>query len=264
MPPVETGGGGSTPMPSASMPDEPMMPPGDPNAMILFEDDFEAGTVGMGPADWDTFISYQVNPMNPQGDGTAAVIGTEMKKNGAQAIHFKGGAQPAMITRPLPDGTNKIVVTAWVWMSRQLGNQVEEKHNHETLIGIRGTPGGANDEIRFGEIKGTLGVNEVPSDNITPQMDMWHKGESVAAETWACFEIEFAGDQAQHELHAWVDGTELVSVTTGDQWQNGAMPATWMNGKFKEVILGWQSFSSNNIDVWMDDVIVSTARVGCR
>ncbi|HEX2733668.1 MAG TPA: hypothetical protein VHM70_18790 [Polyangiaceae bacterium] len=236
----------------------------DPGAEVIFEDDFESGSVGMGPADWDTFISYQVNPMNPQGDGTGATIGTEQKHGGSQAIHFNGGSSPAMITRALPQGTNKIVVTAWVWMSRQLGNQAAESQNHETLIGIRAKPGDANDEIRFGEIKGAIGVNEVPTDNIMPKLEQWHTGESVAAMTWSCMEIVFAGDQPQHELHAWIDGKELLSITSGDQWQNGNMPADWMKGKFTEVILGWQSFSNNTIDVWMDDVVVSTGRVGCR
>jgi hypothetical protein len=237
----------------------------------LFEDDFESATVGQAPEGWDTFIAYQANPMmNPQGSGEQALVETAQKKNGAQAVHFIGSGQPAMITRALPEGTTRVVVTAWVWMSRQLGNQTDPSQNHETLIGIRGTPADANNEIRFGEIKGAIGVNEVPSDNISPTMDQWYSGPSVPAETWACMEIAFFADQPQHEMFAWVDDELLLSVTMGNEWQNGEMPPTWMFGKdssnrtFEEVILGWHSFSSNTVDVWMDDVVVSTDRVGCR
>jgi hypothetical protein len=41
------------------------------------------------------------------------------------------------------------------------------------------------------------------------------------------------------------------------------MPANWLDGKFTEVILGWHSFSSENIEVWMDDIIVATGRRDC-
>jgi hypothetical protein len=37
-----------------------------------------------------------------------------------------------------------------------------------------------------------------------------------------------------------------------------------MSGLFACVQIGWESFSSLAKDVWMDDVVVSTARVGCN
>ncbi len=81
-----------------------------------------------------------------------------------------------------------------------------------------------DNEIRFGEIKGVLGVNEVPTDNITPKMDLWGKGPLIAANKWVCIEGSFIGDEPQHEVHGWADGTEVITVTSGDQWQNGTMP----------------------------------------
>ena len=56
---------------------------------------------------------------------------------------------------------------------------------------------------------------------------------------------------------------EITSIGT-DQWNSGGMPANWLANEFTEAMLGWQSFSSNNIDVWMDDVIFSTSPVGCE
>ena len=35
-------------------------------------------------------------------------------------------------------------------------------------------------------------------------------------------------------LNAWSDGTLVHSITRPD-WQNGALPATWMNGMFVTV-----------------------------
>lgn len=223
----------------------------------LFREDFESQTVGAAPSGWDNFIGWQKNNPMPAADNYASVE----EVDGSKVIHFVGGTNPAQITRPLPQGTNKVYVTARVKMSRQLGQNPGA--NHETLIAIRGESGSANNEVRFGEIKGVIGTNEVPSDNISPLMDQWGMGPVVAADTWACFEVAFIGDQAQHELYAWVDGELVHSISAPDEWQNGAMPANWLDGKFVEVVFGWHSFSSQNIDVWMDDIVVATGRRGC-
>jgi hypothetical protein len=224
-------------------------------------EDFEGQTTGKQPTGWDNFVAWNKNGMNPASDASALVDETRAH-SGTKSMLFKGGGNPAMITRPLDTGTNKLYVRAWFYMTRQLG-QVPDA-NHETLIGIRGKTGAADDEIRFGEIKGVIGTNEVPSDNISPKMDMWGKGPVIPANAWNCIEVAFLADQANHELHAWHNGTEVHSVTAGDQWQNGTMPATWMNGKFLEVIIGWHSFSSDPNEVWMDDLVLSDSRINCE
>jgi hypothetical protein len=168
-----------------------------------------------------------------------------------------------MITKALPMGTNKLYVRGWFFMSRSLGATASTSANHETMIGIRGESGSASNEVRFGEIKGALGTNEVPSDNISPKMDLWNKGPTIPGNTWVCIEVAFIGDKTPNELHAWHNGTEVHSITAGNQWQNGTMPDTWLNGKFVEVILGWHSFSSSTADIWLDDLVLSTSPIGC-
>jgi hypothetical protein len=38
----------------------------------------------------------------------------------------------------------------------------------------------------------------------------------------------------------------------------------WLDGMFREVVLGWQSFSNAPAnDVWMDDVVLSQEPIGC-
>jgi hypothetical protein len=233
------------------------MPP-----MGFLIEDFEAGTKGQGPTGWDTFIAWNKNGQNPSGD-TLALIDDTRAHSGTKSVHFHGGQNPAQITRPLPMGTTKLYVRAWIYQTRQLG--MNPGANHETLIGIRKTTGGANDEVRFGEIKGVIGTNEVPSDDISPKMDRWGMGPVVSANAWHCFEVAFLADAMPHKLHAWVDGTLVHEVTSTDQWQNGSLmaPASFLNGKFVEVVLGWHSFSSATNDVWLDDLVLSDAPIGC-
>jgi hypothetical protein len=226
-------------------------------------ENFDSQTAGKQPTGWDNFVAWNKNGMNPSGD-TLALVDDSKAHSGKNSMHFHGGANPAMITKALPTGTNKLYVRGWFFMSRSLGATASASANHETMIGIRGESGSASNEVRFGEIKGALGTNEVPSDNISPKMDLWNKGPTIPGNTWVCIEVAFIGDKTPNELHAWHNGTEVHSITAGNQWQNGTMPDTWLNGKFVEVILGWHSFSSSTADIWLDDLVLSTSPIGCN
>jgi len=237
----------------------PPPPPGD----AFFFDDFEGSTLDQSPANWDYFIAYVANQNNPSGNASALVDDTRAV-SGTHSVHFVGGQSPAQITLPLPAGTNRLYVRAQVFMTRQLGANNNPQPNHETLIAIRGTPGQANSEVRFGEIKGVIGTNEVPSDNISPKQDQWGQGPAVAPNAWHCIEVQFLGDQADNQLFAYVDGTLVHSITAPDQWNNGNLGGNWMAGKFVEVVLGWHSFSGIQTDVWMDDIVLSNSPIGCN
>jgi len=232
-----------------------------PAVTPFFRADFESGIAGTQPAGWDTFLAWQRNVVNPYFDGTLALVDTLHAHGGRNAVHFHGGGSPAMLTRPLPAGTTKLYVRVWVYQARQFG--MNPGANHETLIGLRKSVGSANDEVRFGEIKGVIGTNEAPTDNIAPKFAQWGMGPAFPPNTWACYEVGFLGDQPQHVLNAWINGTLVHSITAPGQWNNGVMPMTWLNGKFVEVTLGWHSFSNITNDVWMDDIALATERIGC-
>lgn len=225
----------------------------------MFEDSFEFAELGKFPKGWNYFIEYQQNPGHI--DPTKYITVVSGAKVGNRALLIKGGQNPSMITKALPAGTNKVYLRSWVKFTRKLGQNPGA--NHETLMGVRGEVGSASNEIRFGEIKGVIGTNEVPTDNIAPKQDQWGKGPVLAANTWHCIEVAFRGDLAYNSVYAYANGTLVHQITTASDWQNGALSAGWMNGKFKEVIFGWHSFSGVSNEVTIDDVVVSKDAVGC-
>ena len=227
-------------------------------ANVILSADFESDMAGKQPAGWHNFIAYNIDAMNPQSD-LQAIVDATRPHGGKNSLHVKSSGGPAFLTMPLPANIKKLYVRGYFYMTRQLGQNPGA--NHETLFGIRKDK---DTEIRFGEIKGVLGVNEVPSDNITPKMDQWGKGPLIAANKWVCIEGAFIGDQAQHEVHGWADGTEVISVTSGDQWQNGVEKAAWLDGYFKEFMIGWQSFSSASNEIWIDDLVLAPTRINCQ
>ncbi len=230
-------------------------------ATVLFEEDFEAAATGTTPAGWDSFVGYVVNMNNEPGGSAFALADDSRARSGDQALHVLGGSTPAMLTRPLPATTNRVYVRAYVWLTVGLGQN--PGNNHETLLGVRGSVGQANEEVRFGEIKGVIGTNEVPSDDISPTMKHWGRGPRIEAGQWNCIEVAFLGDTEPHEVRAWRDGEEVHAVSDPAQWNNGALGTDFLGGKFSEFIVGWHSFSNLDNELWVDDLVVATERIGC-
>ncbi|HSS37201.1 MAG TPA: hypothetical protein VLT58_00385 [Polyangia bacterium] len=229
----------------------------------FFSDDFESDTAGKQPAGLDNIIAYNYKTTNPMGSLSALADATHTHNNSKLAVHFKSDGNMVFLERPLPSGTNHLFVRAYFYMTRQLG-MGPSGANHESLLGISMEPNDANNEVRFGEIKGAIGTNQVPTDNIAPIMAKWYGPPIITANAWHCIEVEFNGAASYNTVNAWSDGTLVHSITQASDWQNGALPATWMNGMFNTVFFGWQSFSSAANEVWMDDLVLSTAPIGCN
>jgi hypothetical protein len=240
---------------------------GEAGVAPFYTDDFESDTMGSQPSGWDNFIAYNYKTTNPQGDGTGALADNAHTHNASKlAVHFKAsGSNPVFLERPLPSGTNHLYIRAYFYLANQLGMQPSSGgDNHETLLGITADPTNVNTQIRFGQIKGVIGTNQVPSDNIAPVMAQWYSGPVISAGSWHCIQVEFAGNATYNSLYAYSDGTLVHSITAATDWQNGALAANWMNGMFTDVMFGWQSFSGMANDVWMDDVAMSTGPVSCN
>jgi hypothetical protein len=77
------------------------------------------------------------------------------------------------------------------------------------------------------------------------------EGTTLADNAWACMEAQFDG--ASGDVHIFVDGSEIIDATG---WQAPA--------DFKSFRFGYLRFSSPERDVWMDDVVVASSRIGCQ
>lgn len=264
-----TAAGGSSGTGSGSVVPEPLPPPAD----AFFADDFEAGAAGTQPAGWTRWINYSTNASNTLSDPQYALLDDQDSVSGGQSVHFHatGNTQPAMLTRALPPGTNRLHLRVFVKTTVQQGSRPPDNpSNHDTLIALRATPNDGNFEIRFGETKGALGFNMVGpgrNDAVAPLPALWGSAPLLTPGTWHCLELEFSNeDPDRPEAHASVDGELVRSVTSAADWHVplGTEGTRWLNGMFNEVVLGWQSFSNPPAnDVWMDDLVLSGSPIGC-
>ena len=234
----------------------------DPATVILAED-FEGTSPGGVPGGFDTFVGWVVNNGNNQlGQQTFAVVDDDRAYGGTRSLHVQGGSNPAQIATPLPAGTDRLYVRVWMYNTVQLGDV--DGRNHETVIALRTGSGTVSDEVRFGEIKGVIGTNEVPTDDITPPYDFWYSGPVIAPNAWHCLEVAFLADQPNHEVRAWSDGVQVHVVNDPSQWNNQVLGNTFLDGKFGEVVVGWHSFSNVDHEVWFDDLVLATEPIGCN
>ena len=82
---------------------------------------------------------------------------------------------------------------------------------------------------------------------------------------WVCAEWKFDG--ANDEMHYWFDGVAQTSVDVVKTDRSCVMPPPqyrWQAPVFDKVMLGWFSqVFPMPIDLWMDDIVIATERIGC-
>ena len=90
---------------------------------------------------------------------------------------------------------------------------------------------------------------------------------AILEKRWVCVEWKFDG--VGNEMHLWFDGTLLADVDvigTGTRCLNNVgLGSTWSAPTFANLSIGWQQYqaSTGGLEFWMDDLAVSTQRVGC-
>jgi hypothetical protein len=96
-----------------------------------------------------------------------------------------------------------------------------------------------------------------------------HSASVMPVQRWACFEWHFS--QASNEVQYWLDGSELGDIHVVDRGPSCRYEEPPLNGEwlappaFQTLYMGWEQYAaaSNALNVWLDAVVVGTARVGC-
>ncbi|MEV0630275.1 hypothetical protein [Nonomuraea wenchangensis] len=92
----------------------------------------------------------------------------------------------------------------------------------------------------------------------------WRTTAPSVAGAWTC--VEWRMDAADNRISLWFDGVAKPELTVSTR-EHGGNPVDFVFPRFDTVKLGWQLYQANptpaGYDVWMDDIALSTRRVGC-
>lgn len=92
----------------------------------------------------------------------------------------------------------------------------------------------------------------------------WQTTTPSIAGTWQC--VEWHMDATDNRISLWFDGTAKPELTVSTR-EHGGNPVDLTFPRFDTIKLGWQLYQGNptpaGYDLWMDDIALSTQRVGC-
>jgi hypothetical protein len=95
--------------------------------------------------------------------------------------------------------------------------------------------------------------------------DCWrHSTTTIPLNAWACVEWQFDGPT--NTLRFWLDGQPLDDITVvgkGDGCISNGTMDNWYAPAFDAVRLGWEHYQQGPGEVWLDDVVIASKRIGC-
>ncbi|MEA2698377.1 MAG: hypothetical protein QOI66_2648 [Myxococcales bacterium] len=232
-------------------------------APALYCDDFEKYTVGadLSP-NWTTNVT-----------GGTVRVDTVRASQGKQAAHFTtatGVTSMLQIIKrgapvfPLPG--NKLYGRMMFWLS-------QTPTEHFNIIEATGPLPGMTRIAKyayggkFGGLMAAYTIRNQESD--PPTVDCGDKPSppGYVEKQWIC--VEWTFDGSKDEMHLSLDGrpqTAVDVVKTGGCSEGAAPPADglWHAPTFDKLFLGFFAHPFNvAIDVFIDDVVISTAPIGC-
>jgi hypothetical protein len=249
----------------------PAVPPAACPARALFCDDFEDDVAGRFPgAPWQ----------NNTGSGATVTVDGEQAFSGTKAVHVN--APPGQSYRRgyfslgqgspvFPAASREMFGRAMLWLDATPNAVV-----HWTIIQAEGpaASGTHTAYYRYGgqQQNGAGFMANYETTNGVSTDCYSHSATRMPVQTWACVEWHFA--VATNEMQLWLNGRELTDMHVIDRPStpgSGCLGNDVNNGEwlappaFQTLHLGWESYQQANNDrnLWVDDVVISTERVGC-
>ncbi len=214
--------------------------------------DFESATLGGFPDGWG---------LRPSGvwGGNSIGVTDEDAAHGSQALKIEGsnvGAQWMTYmgdVTPLADGH-------WGRMYFRMGTPIPWPGGgviHGDVFEARGNWNGSTHQVRWAAIE-----NNQMKHNWGYNVQTSNAGEFIFETSyvydwpgdWFC--IEWHHDQGAQQATLWVEGEEILAVTSD---QDPQLPS------FDDISVGWANYQDANPQfvVYIDDVVLDDERVGC-
>ena len=225
--------------------------------------------------DFEGYAGASVAPnwMTDMTGGTLQVDTTKPFK-GTKAVHFSA---PASVSSQLqiwkagaplfPIKGNSFYGRVMLWLSRQPTGGV-----HFNTVQANGMLPGSTQIAKYAygamyaRLMAGYTIRDVETGPTTADCGKSPNGiAGYPTGKWVCAEWKFDG--ANDEMRYWFDGVEQTAVAVMKTDSNCVMPPPgnrWQAPLFNKLMLGWYSQPfAMPVELWMDDIVVSTEKVGC-
>jgi hypothetical protein len=240
----------------------------------LFCDDFESYLPGEAPD----------GPWAAREDAGTVAVDSEQKVSGNQSVKFTtdaGGGGAALIRLtdaafPVPGNAFygrmmyrlESAPTASVHWTILAGGGVVPNATHHALYRYGGQHPVMDGQSFVGsQLMANYETPDWYSNMNTPGSDCWQHANGDVLPTGAFVCVEWFFDGPNDEMRLWLDGNPIDSVTvtgSGQGCVNAANDFTWSAPEFETLDLGWEFYQQDAArTVWIDDLVISTTKVGC-
>jgi hypothetical protein len=239
---------------------------------ILLKDNFDTTPAG-GPPDATKWMAPA------QGDNNQPTIDTtrvHSAPNSAKIVASSTGNSFLVFTNGLPTANNRVYVRAFVNFEKAISAIT----GHVGFIVGAASRDNSGTELRFGSsvppgFSGSMldlnlqnpmdgGGGEVTrfsNSYTTGGNPLNMAGKTLDANHWYCIEALYSGTPSEFDL--WIDGTELKELHVTDFDARGTTPRTMWAPSFKFMKFGAQNYGGDAGQLWYDDVVIGTDRIGC-
>ncbi len=216
-----------------------------------------------------------MNPAyRPSGSGGSLIVVDETRaRGGKMALHARaqpaGGASTGIsIGSPVfPTADNSFFMRAFVYYASPPASDNIYLFNVSGAIpgttmrayagyGVEGYPYGAPTAPGFRILATLIYHSDIPSADHKAYRNP--AGSKVPFDRWVCWELQVDG--AKGEWRSWLDGVEQFTM----KW-NKDPNAAWLVPQVSRMTLGISHphTESAPMEVWFDDLVIGTQRVGC-
>ncbi len=230
-------------------------------------DGFESDTAGGPPGSTLWTLSAELGCQTvPSG---AITIDNTVAHSGSNSVKVEGQANSCGIWFGNSSVFAKLGKSFFVRFYIRFGGSPGGGHANYTAMrdaNISTTPEDQAD-TSLGIIQELMIWNRRSDDASLPDQDPMGLGDTQAPpamNTWSC--LEYGIDETTGAIQMWVDSKEVTGLEENgtpvqgvtDQW----ISKPW-NPSFADVRFGFVSFGYPAMNVWYDDIAVSTQRIGC-
>jgi hypothetical protein len=221
-------------------------------------DDFEPNALGAKPANWQVVV-------DPPSGGTVSVDGTHTF-SGTKAVHVTLAPASTIPHVQINRGFSLPTNDFFGRMMVRIAAYTPTGHHWNLIEGWGYMPGSTTHTIydmgmyEYGGVCSPTGG--LGAAYLGPHTDCCQPADAGVVPTarWACVEWQFDG--TKNEMHFWLDGQAVDSLTVTNPQCGGP----WIAPVFERVDLGFGGGSPNSAsshEMWIDDVGIDSKRIGC-
>jgi hypothetical protein len=243
--------------------------------MIIVSDNFDSSAANAAP----DASKWRAPPSGSTNGPTVVSTKAHSAPNSASSTGTSSGQGAALIPiSGLPTADNHFYVRVWINFAKAtssvaghaaflVAGSTLDQSGTELRLGVSIPPGFATAMVDLNLQNPTDGgggeVTRFSNGFTTGGDPLNMAGTTFGADTWTCVEALFDG--GHNEFRLWIAGTEVSTMHVTNFAARSSDPprVTWAPS-FKFLKIGAQNYSGDIGQVWYDDVVVSSAAIGCK